>query len=68
MAKGNWDAVPIGQRLTLTEAAAVIGIDRESLRRNYAWSGQNVQNTNALPEGFQFIRENGRALFLIRTK
>jgi hypothetical protein len=63
---GNWKAVSIGVRYTLTEAAQIIGISRESLRRNYAWKGENAK---PLPDGFQILKEEGgRTLFLLRTK
>ena len=60
--RGSWDSVPFDVRLTLSEAAAIIGIDRRSLRSAYA--GANPQRQ--MPTGFSFHMENGRAVFLIR--
>jgi hypothetical protein len=62
--RGNWDAIPLDVRLTLAEAAAIIGIGRNSLRAAYA----GVNPPCKLPQGFAFHTENGRAVFLIRHR
>jgi hypothetical protein len=63
--RGNWDAVPVGRRLTLTEAAGIIGISRLTLRKNYA--GASAPRT--LPPGFRLVSEPGsHSVFLMRSR
>jgi hypothetical protein len=63
--RGRWEAIPYNVRLTLSEAAAILGITRDNLRKNY--SGNNPHR--ALPEGYAIESESGgKTLFLIRHR
>ena len=63
--RGNWEAIPYNVRLTLSEAAAIIGITRKTLQSNY--TGRNPHCH--LPPGFIITREVGEgSAFLIRMK
>jgi hypothetical protein len=59
--RGNWDSFPRGM-YTITEAARLLGITRESLSKNYG--GENAPKR--LPRGFRFIRDGRRAVMLER--
>ena len=60
--RGRWEAVPVGVRLTFTEAANIIGIRRTTLINAYT----GLKARRKLPEGFHVIREGVHGQFLIR--
>ena len=63
--KADWSALPLGELLTITEAAAVIGISLKSLYCHYT---ARTADCN-LPDGIRAVRnKNGRTQFLCRTK
>lgn len=62
--KAAWDKLPTETRLTLEEAAAIIGIERETIRREYC----AINPRCTLPAGIVVIRDRGRAAFLVRRE
>jgi hypothetical protein len=58
----HWKNLPIGTRITLREASGLLGITQQSLVANY--TGTNPPRKFPVP--ISVIRENGRAILLIR--
>jgi hypothetical protein len=61
--KSNWHKLPIGARLTITEAASYMNVLPSSIRTNYLTSSPHRR----LPENIMVIRENKRAVLIQRT-
>jgi hypothetical protein len=59
----RWDAIPIGARITLSECARILGVDRNSLRANYV----QPSAPRRLPDNIEVIRD-GSTILILRTR